>query len=331
VKKPSLAIRIHLTVAATLAALAAVVVLWPAGQRVERSATLAAPPAAVLAELSDLQRWEVWSPWPPRDPAVQRTFGGPQLGVGASCYWSRGRTDRGRLTVVTAGLEVVEVELEEEQPLPSSSDIQFKVEPTAAGTQVTWAVTREEGFVARVLTILTRRNAAIGRDLEQGLSRLKDAAEAEAKATARGAERSIRILAAPEVVLAQITDLHSWSAWSPWERHDPGMAPSTRTTMYGGPASGLGSSRYWSGGADGARGRMTITRVEPGSVEIEREVVEPWPWSIDLVFELAADGTATRVTWATIGDDPTRGGDMGKDLELGLARLKALVEAEASR
>ena len=325
-KKPSLAIRIHLTVVATLAALAAVVALWPEGQRVERSAAMAVPPAAVLAELTDLQRWEAWSPWPPRDPTVQRTFGGPPLGVGASCYWSRGRTDRGRLTVVTAGLEVVEVELEEEQPLPSSSDIQFKVEPTAAGTQVSWAVTREEGFVARVLTILTRRDAAIGRDLEQGLARLNVAAEAEAKATGRGAERSIRVLAVPEVVLARITDLRSWRAWSPWERDDPG-----RATMYGGPATGVGLSRYWSGGVDGAQGRMTITRDGPGSVEIERELVAPWPSSIDLVFDLAADGTATRVTWATIGEDATRGGDMGKDLELGLARLKALVEAGASR
>src|SRR5437899_2348290 len=65
-----------------------VVGLQPAEFRVERSATIAAPAAVVLAQVSDFHKWEAWSPWAKLDPACKNTFEGSPAGVGAIFAWS---------------------------------------------------------------------------------------------------------------------------------------------------------------------------------------------------------------------------------------------------
>src|SRR5258708_3350311 len=45
-----------------------VVGLQPSGFSVERSASVAAPPAAVFALVDDLRAWDAWSPWSKLDP-----------------------------------------------------------------------------------------------------------------------------------------------------------------------------------------------------------------------------------------------------------------------
>jgi hypothetical protein len=51
-------------------------------------------------------------------------------------------------------------------------------------------------------------------------------------------QRTTSIKAPPEKIFPLITDLHSWGAWSPWEKMDPAMK---RT--YSGAASGKGTAR----------------------------------------------------------------------------------------
>jgi len=58
--------------------------------RLERSATIAAPPEAVQPLIANLQLWTTWSPWERPDPAVQRIFAGPDTGAGANYFWSGG-------------------------------------------------------------------------------------------------------------------------------------------------------------------------------------------------------------------------------------------------
>ena len=52
------------------------VALQPAEFRVTRSATVAAPPAAVFAQVNDFHNWQAWSPWAKLDPAAKSTFSG---------------------------------------------------------------------------------------------------------------------------------------------------------------------------------------------------------------------------------------------------------------
>jgi hypothetical protein len=45
-----------------VAGFVAYVAMQPSAFRVERTATVAAPPAAVFAHVDDLHKWEAWSP-----------------------------------------------------------------------------------------------------------------------------------------------------------------------------------------------------------------------------------------------------------------------------
>jgi hypothetical protein len=44
--------------------------------RVQRSASIKAPPEKISAVLSDFHGWQAWSPWEKMDPAMKRSYSG---------------------------------------------------------------------------------------------------------------------------------------------------------------------------------------------------------------------------------------------------------------
>jgi hypothetical protein len=58
-------------------------------------------------------------------------------------------------------------------------------------------------------------------------------------------ERSTRINASPEKLIALISDFHQWEKWSPWENIDPAIQ---RT--YSGATQGPGAVYAWAGNTD---------------------------------------------------------------------------------
>src|SRR4051794_31674992 len=65
-----------------------IVALRPPGFKIERSAVIHAPPAAVFALINDFHEWTKWSPWEKMDPDLKRTYEGPAAGVGAKYAWA---------------------------------------------------------------------------------------------------------------------------------------------------------------------------------------------------------------------------------------------------
>lgn len=144
--------------------------------------------------------------------------------------------------------------------------------------------------------------------------------------------RSTRISAPPGAVFALIADFRRWTAWSPWEAKDPAM---TRT--YGATTSGVGAEYAWAGNKDVGRGRMRITEASsPSRVVLALDFESPFKAHNTVEFTLAADGTATDVTWTMRG--PTlfmakivhvfmsMDRMVGGDFEAGLAKLKVAAE-----
>lgn len=72
-----------------------------------RSIHVAAPPAAVRALVDDLRAWQRWSPWEGLDPQLERTYNGPERGVGARYAW------RGNKKAGTGSMEVTAATPEE--------------------------------------------------------------------------------------------------------------------------------------------------------------------------------------------------------------------------
>jgi hypothetical protein len=80
--------KILIAVAAIIAVFLIVVALQPSEFKVERSATISAPPAAVFEQVNDFHKWEAWSPWAKLDPNAKVTFEGPPAGTGTIMTWS---------------------------------------------------------------------------------------------------------------------------------------------------------------------------------------------------------------------------------------------------
>jgi hypothetical protein len=144
-------------------------------------------------------------------------------------------------------------------------------------------------------------------------------------------ERSARIQAPPEKIVAFIQDFHQWPAWSPWEKIDPAL----RRT-YGGAPAGKGAVYAWEGDRNVGKGRMEILEASPARVTIKLDFEKPF--EAHNVAEFTLDGRAggTDVTWAMHGPSPymakvihtfvSMDTMIGKSFEAGLADLKTLAE-----
>jgi hypothetical protein len=148
---------------------------------VERSLHVAAPPSALYERIVDLRRWQSWSPWEDLDPQLQRTYDGPEQGVGASYGWSGNRrAGTGRMAVTEAVEdEHVALDLVFEKPFKSQSITTFDLESDANGTLVTWRMRGSKTVMTRVMGLFTSMDKIVGPDFEKGLDRLRAAAEAD--------------------------------------------------------------------------------------------------------------------------------------------------------
>ncbi len=148
--------------------------------------------------------------------------------------------------------------------------------------------------------------------------------------------RSATIAALPEVVFAQVNDLHKWEAWSPWAKLDPSM----KQTHEGSPA-GVGAIYSWDGNKEVGAGRMTITESRTNeAIVIKLEFLKPFAAVNDTEFTFKsadANGNQTTVTWTMSGENNfmskvfclfmNMDKMVGGDFEKGLAQMKVVAES----
>src|SRR6476620_9600487 len=106
-----------------------IVALQPAQFRVERTAIIPAPPAAVFAQVNDFHKWEAWSPWAKLDPAAKNTFEGPPAGTGASFGWSgNSKIGEGRMAITESKTnDLIRIKLDFVKPFPSTATTEFTI------------------------------------------------------------------------------------------------------------------------------------------------------------------------------------------------------------
>ena len=145
-------------------------------------------------------------------------------------------------------------------------------------------------------------------------------------------QRATTVKAPPEKIFPLINDFKRWSAWSPYEKKDPGMQ---RT--YGGAPEGRGATYAWDGDGNVGQGRMEITdAAAPSQVAISLDFTRPFEAHNRVVFSMVPKGEATEVVWdmqgpanyvsKLLGIFINMDRMVGADFEAGLANLKALAE-----
>ncbi|QEL20373.1 SRPBCC family protein [Limnoglobus roseus] len=148
---------------------------------IARSATVAAPPAAIFPHVNDFHKWAAWSPFEKLDPNMVKTFDGPPAGIGAGYHWSgNAKAGEGRMTITDSRpSDRVQMTLDFVRPFRATNAVEFTFVPEGGQTRVTWSMSGRNGFVPRAFGLIVNIDKLVGRDFEKGLAQLKAIAEAK--------------------------------------------------------------------------------------------------------------------------------------------------------
>lgn len=144
---------------------------------ISRSSEIAAPTATVHALISDYHLWVDWSPWEGIDPDLQRTYSGPDSGVGAKYAWvGNKKVGSGTMETISDTPERIEIRLEFTVPWKAVNTTTFELAERDGKTAVTWTMTGRHEGVRGLLMRLMPMDKIIGKDFEKGLRQLDRAA-----------------------------------------------------------------------------------------------------------------------------------------------------------
>jgi uncharacterized protein YndB with AHSA1/START domain len=174
-RKVSMLGTILIVIAVLVVLFVLVVATRPANFRVERSATMNAPPEEVFAQVNDLHKWEAWNPWGKLDPDMEQTYEGPPFGVGSSYSWVGNKNvGEGRMTIAESRPnDLILIELEFFKPFAATHTTEFTFQPVGESTKVTWAMFGENNFMAKAMGLFMSMDKMIGGMFEKGLADLK--------------------------------------------------------------------------------------------------------------------------------------------------------------
>jgi uncharacterized protein YndB with AHSA1/START domain len=163
-----------------IAAVLGIAATRPATFRMQRTATIAAPPEAILPLLTDFRRWADWSPYEKLDPAMKKTFSGAPTGTGAVYEWSgNGKAGMGRMEITDVSPSRVVIDLAFEKPFKARNTTEFTLQPRSGQTEVTWAMYGPNQFMGKVMSVFIDMDKLLAKDFESGLASLKAIAEAQ--------------------------------------------------------------------------------------------------------------------------------------------------------
>ncbi|WP_197530273.1 SRPBCC family protein [Bythopirellula polymerisocia] len=171
--------KILLGLVVVLFLLVGLIAIQPSEFRVERTATMNAPAAAVFAEVNDFHNWEAWSPWIELDPEAKNSFDGPDAGEGAVFRWD-GNDDvgAGSMTITESKPnELVRIRLAFTRPFEDSSTTEFTLKPDGDETKVTWSMYGRNNFISKAFCLIMDMDKMIGDKYEEGLASLKQIVE----------------------------------------------------------------------------------------------------------------------------------------------------------
>jgi hypothetical protein len=155
-----------------------VAAMQPATYHVERTTTIAAAPDKIHPLVDDFHNWQQWSPWANLDPGMKVTYSGPPSGPGAVYEWEGNRkVGEGRMEILAAQAAETSIKLDFLKPFESHTKSNFILAPQGAATRVTWTLDGPNTFVSKLMGIFVPMDKMVGKDFENGLGKLKAAAE----------------------------------------------------------------------------------------------------------------------------------------------------------
>lgn len=144
---------------------------------VQRHAVVAADVETVHTLINSFHEWVAWSPWEDVDPDLNRTYSGPDSGVGAHYAWTGNRkAGEGSMEILASAPTRIDLVVNFLKPFKATNPTTFILEEVDGGTKVTWLMTGEHKGVAALFFRFASMDKMIGPDFEKGLGRLQAAA-----------------------------------------------------------------------------------------------------------------------------------------------------------
>ncbi|MBI3373304.1 MAG: SRPBCC family protein [Betaproteobacteria bacterium] len=151
----------------------------PDAFRIERSASIKAPPETIFALVNDFHRWVSWSPWENLDPGLKRTYSGAASGTGTAYAWEgNSKVGAGRMEIMQAvPPSRITIKLDFLKPFEGHNTAEFTLERKGDETSVTWAMFGPSPYLSKLMGLFFSMDGMIGGQFEQGLTNLKALAE----------------------------------------------------------------------------------------------------------------------------------------------------------
>jgi hypothetical protein len=170
-------------IAVVLAIAIAVVLILAATKpntlRVQRATRISAPADKIFPLINDFHQWRGWSPYENKDPAMQRTYEGPESGKGAVYAWDGNKNvGSGRMEILEASVpSKITIKLDFFKPFEGHNTAEFTMLPQGDVTNLTWTMSGPAVFMSKLIQVFMNLDHMIGRDFEVGLANLKKLAE----------------------------------------------------------------------------------------------------------------------------------------------------------
>ncbi len=169
---------IVIVVAVVVAALLVFAATRPDTFRLQRAASIKAPPGKIFALIDDFHNWVSWSPWEKTDPTTERTYSGAASGKGAVYEWEGKKVGKGRMEITDQSPSSrIAIKLDFFKPFEAHNTVDFTLEGKGDATAVTWTMQGSNGYMGKVFSIFVSMDSMVGKDFEAGLANLKGIAE----------------------------------------------------------------------------------------------------------------------------------------------------------
>jgi uncharacterized protein YndB with AHSA1/START domain len=175
----TIAIIVVVLIVVLLAAVLGYAATKPDTFRIQRTASIKAPPEKIFALINDFHNWGSWSPWEKLDPAMTKTHSGSANGKGAVYEWEGNKqVGKGRMEIMEASPPArVSIKLDFYKPFEAHNTAEFTLEPQGNSTNVTWVMNGQQPFMFKVMTLFFSMDKMVGKDFETGLANLKNLTE----------------------------------------------------------------------------------------------------------------------------------------------------------
>jgi hypothetical protein len=147
----------------------------------ERNGVINASADKIFPYLSSFKEGAAWSPYEKKDLQMKKIFTGTDGQVGATMAFEGNKeVGSGKLEMLKiVPNEVVEIRLTMLEPVRGESLVQYKLTPVDGGTQFSYSMSGESGFLGKLMSTVIDCEKMVGDDFSIGIANLKTLVESK--------------------------------------------------------------------------------------------------------------------------------------------------------